>query len=190
MTQRERHEREWMQQAVERLGFTHEEFYQLRRISMTLHRWHEHECNGNIQRPESRAHCQQCNGAPWFGELAETGSCHHCGDPAPLRKVSDGKPRWFSTYSIENDAKPKGYRIADREHGALRRLGKIVADANTRFWVQACKEGFSGPIGENPRFVHAYVQGDPRGAALYLVPVAELRGQQIDSVYSRGVAIY
>jgi hypothetical protein len=151
MTKREREQREWMQQAVERLGFTSEEFHALRRISMTLHRWHEHECNGNIQRD---------------------------GDDG------EGKPRWH--YSGEG----KGYRIADRERGALKRLAKIMADANTRFWVQASKDGFAGPIGENPRFVHSYIQGDPRGAALYLVPVAELRGQPIDSVYSRGVAIY
>jgi hypothetical protein len=32
------------------LGFTREEAEALRRISMTLHRWFEHECNGNIQR--------------------------------------------------------------------------------------------------------------------------------------------
>ena len=34
------------------LGFTQEEADALRRISMTLHRWHEHECNGDIQRDE------------------------------------------------------------------------------------------------------------------------------------------
>lgn len=151
MTKREREQREWMQQAVVGLGFTSDEFHALRRISMTLHRWHEHECNGNIQRD---------------------------GDDG------EGKPRW---HSRDGD---KGYRIADRERGALKRLGKIIADANTRFWVQANKEGFAGPIGENPRFVHAYVQGDPRGAALYLVPASVLRGQSIESVYSRGVAIY
>lgn len=130
MTKREREQREWMQQAVERLGFTADEFHALRRISMTLHRWHEHECNGNIQRE---------------------------GDDG------EGKPRWHSSGS------GKGYRIADRERGALKRLAKIM-------------EGKEGVL--------SYVQGDPRGAALYLVPVAELRGQSIESVYSRGVAVY
>ena len=35
-----------------RLGFTSGESAALRRIEMTLHRWAEHECNGNIQRDE------------------------------------------------------------------------------------------------------------------------------------------
>ncbi len=34
------------------LGFTREEAEALRRISMTLHHWYEHECNGAIQRDE------------------------------------------------------------------------------------------------------------------------------------------
>lgn len=34
----------------ERLGFTRQETEQLRRIEMTLHRWAEAECNGEIQR--------------------------------------------------------------------------------------------------------------------------------------------
>lgn len=32
------------------LGFTRDEAESLRRISLTLHRWSEHECNGAIQR--------------------------------------------------------------------------------------------------------------------------------------------
>lgn len=35
------------------LGFTREEAEALRRISMTLWRWYEHECNGTIQRDET-----------------------------------------------------------------------------------------------------------------------------------------
>ena len=36
------------------LGFTFLESQTLRRIEMTLHRWSEHECNGNIQREGER----------------------------------------------------------------------------------------------------------------------------------------
>lgn len=36
--------------ALTDLGFTYDEANQLRRIEMTLHRWAEHECNGNIER--------------------------------------------------------------------------------------------------------------------------------------------
>lgn len=131
-----------MRERVLALGFTDAEFDALRRISMTLHRWHEHECNGNIQR--------------------EGDDC-------------EGKPRWHS--GMGNG---KGYRIADKERGALKRLKLIVDDRNVRDAVHS----------ESPDLLHSYVQGDPRGAALYLVTASELRGQPIESVYSRGVAIY
>lgn len=144
MTKREREQRDWMQAAVERLGFTSWEFHKLRRISMTLHRWHEHECNGNIQRE---------------------------GDDG------EGKPRWYRlNHSFLDPHDPRAsYRIPDRERGALKRLGKIIADRNKR-----------------PRdcVIHSYVQGDPRGAALYLVTAEQLRGDSIDSCYNRGVAVY
>lgn len=152
MTKRERQDREQMHERVLALGFTDAEFHQLRRISMTLHRWHEHECNGNIQRD---------------------------GDDG------EGNPRWYSQHSIENDAKPRGRRIPDRERGALERLKRIVDDRNAVVTMH------SDVVPElSPGFLHAYVQGDPRGAALYLVPASELRGQPIESVYSRGVCIY
>lgn len=35
------------------LGIEPGDVLALRRISMTLHRWHEHECNGDIQRDET-----------------------------------------------------------------------------------------------------------------------------------------
>ena len=45
--------RQTMQQDTLRsLGFTRDEPESLRRISMTLHRWYEHECNGEIERDE------------------------------------------------------------------------------------------------------------------------------------------
>lgn len=38
---------------LQALGFTFEEGQQLRRIEMTLHRWAEAECNGEIERRDS-----------------------------------------------------------------------------------------------------------------------------------------
>ncbi len=38
---------------LESLGFSFDEAQQLRRIEMTLHRWAEAECNGEIQRDET-----------------------------------------------------------------------------------------------------------------------------------------
>jgi len=42
-----------------------------------------------------------------------------------------------------------------------------------------------------PSLIH-YVQGDPRGASLYLLTLEQANdgGYPLDSVYSRGVAIY
>ena len=57
---------------------------------------------------------------------------------------------------------------ADREKGALKRLDKIMS--------------------AHPEFV-AYHQGDCRGCALYIVRKADLNGQDINSCYTRGIAV-
>lgn len=58
----------------------------------------------------------------------------------------------------------------DRETGALVRLGRIM----TRY----------------PSLV-SYVQGDPRGAALYILRPGDLpRGESADAYYTRGIAVY
>lgn len=104
----------------------------LRRIALTLHRWHEHECNGAIQRDGERG---------------------------------DGAPYWHSTHDGR-----RLYRAPDRERGALKRLAGIMA-----------------------RYPHlnAYVQGDPRGAALYILRPGDVpTGKDADAYYSRGIPIY
>jgi hypothetical protein len=105
----------------------------LRRISMTLHRWHELECGdgrGFIERDE----------------------------------VS-GKPRYVSA----ND--PRAWRIIpDREGGALKRLGVIMGRYPT---------------------LRAFVQGDPRGCALYLLRPNDVPdGADVSSYYSRGIPVF
>jgi hypothetical protein len=126
-------------QALITTGFTYLDAVQLRRISMTLHRWHELECgdgNGHIERDE------------------ET-----------------GKPRYFNDrarYLGANDVR-RGYVVADREAGAMKRLGKIMA---------------------NYPELSFYVQGDPRGAALYILRPGDVpKGESADSYYSRGVVV-
>jgi len=60
-------------------------------------------------------------------------------------------------------------KIRDAEKGARTRLAVIM----TRY------EGF-----------HAYVQTNPRGAALYILRPGDLRdGDQIDCVYTRGICV-
>lgn len=116
-------------------------------------------------------------------------------DACALRRISLTLRRWFelecgngndySSWSIERDEqtnKPytvvhpnqgKAYRrpIADRETGAYKRLAVIMA--------------------KYPALIH-YVQTDCRGAALYILTVEQANdgGYPLDSIYSRGVAIY
>ncbi len=113
-------------------GITIADAVALRRISMTLHRWHELECgtgNGCVERDE------------------ET-----------------NKTYWLNAMS------GKRYPTPDRETGARKRLAAIMAR-------------YPG--------LRAYVQGDPRGAALYIlrpddVPV----GADADAYYNRGIVVY
>jgi len=121
------------------LGFSRSDAETLRRVSMTLHRWHELECgtsNGAIERDEKT-----------------------------------GVPYWYnanSRYLAAND--PRAYsRVADREAGALKRLAKVMA--------------------AHPA-LQSYVQGDPRGAALYILRAGDVpEGQSADAYYSRGVVV-
>lgn len=122
------------------LGFTRTEAEALRRISLTLRRWAEHECNGAIQRD------------------GDTG---------------DGKPFWHSTFD--------GRKIApapDRERGALRRLEALIKSVNV------ARAGKVPPL-------TSYVQGDPRGCALYIIRPGDVPdGADVGSYYTRGIAVY
>lgn len=53
MTKREAETREHMYRALASLGLSYDECETLRRCSMTLHRWAERECNGEIERDET-----------------------------------------------------------------------------------------------------------------------------------------
>ena len=136
MTKREQARRVQQARTLVALGFTPEQAEALRRISMTLHRWHEKECgigSGCITRDE------------------------------------EGTPHWQSFWTGRHA------RIADKERGALKRLAALVAARN----------GDSSLLG-----VSAYVQGDPRGAALYIICQGDVtEGQDVDVYYSRGVAV-
>lgn len=125
------------------IGIAYDDAHALRRIAMTLHRWHELECgtdSGCIERGHKTGNAFESdeNGAPYWAR--------HSGVK--------------TTYT----------RMADRERGARKRLAAIIA----RY------PGLS-----------AYVQSDPRGAALYILRPGDVpEGAAVDSYYSRGVAVY
>ena len=111
-------------------GISLDDAVALRRISMTLHRWHEAECNGEIQRDEAT-----------------------------------NIPYWYNRHTNK-----KIWKVADRETGALKRLNKIMAKY---------------PL------LSAYVQGDPRGASLYILRPNDVpEGKDVEAYYNRGLAVY
>jgi hypothetical protein len=124
------------------LGFTRDEAEALRRISMTLRRWFEHECNGYIQRDEDT------DKPYWHGNM--------------------DRSRW---------------PIADRETGARKRLENIIGARNARV------KPTDGATRIDP--VSAYIQGDPRGAALYIIRPGDVpEGKDVEGYYTRGICVY
>lgn len=128
------------------LGFLPHEADTLRRISMTLRRWHELECgvdHGVIERNDE-------TGRPYF--------------------LSTSGRRWA---------------VADRERGALKRLGRIVGNRNTRVWAAS-----SAPAVREVA-VRPYIQTDPRGAALYILRPGDVPdGADPSAYYTRGICVY
>lgn len=128
---------------LEHAGFSTDDALALRRISMTLQRWHELECG------DSNDYCS------YYIE----------------RNEDTGKP-YMVTHPYNGES--RRYPIDDRERGALKRLNAIMA--------------------RYPEWA-AYVQGDPRGAALYVYRRDSelLAGSKygIGSCYSSvGIAVY
>lgn len=145
MTKREKQRITAQENTLMSLGFTALEAEKLRKISMTLQRWHELECGTD-------------------------GGC--------VERDDAGKAFWRSQYS------GKLSPIADREKGAKKRLGHIIGMRNTREWA------FLGwPMSQVE--IKPYIQGDPRGAALYLIRPDDVpEGKNVDSYYSRGICVY
>jgi hypothetical protein len=141
MASKREYERQTAQEnALLTLGFTRTEAEQLRRISMTLHRWHELECGTDNYcisrgRMENGAFVYDDNGAPFY-------------------EFAGGSGR--NRYS----------RIPDRETGAKKRLAAIIKARNARALAEADIVR-PRPLGWRLT-VSAYIQTDPRGAALYM----------------------
>lgn len=139
-----------------------------------------------------------------FHRLGELGFTYE--ESAQLRRIEMTLHRWaegecgdsngYSSWCITRDdetGKPyreihphsgKSYRIpiADREAGALKRAKAIVDARNERLG------GAAGKSWGN--YLVVYHQGDPRGCALYLVKREDVRkGETIDAVYTRGLAV-
>ena len=142
-------------------GINYEDACALRRIAMTLHRWHELECGDGDEYASwciTRGKWEKANPPPKL--------------PAPphafvqFTHCDAGTP--FIERHNHNENFARYTSIPDRERGALKRLAAIMA----RY-----------PDWES------FVQGDPRGCALYIIRKSDIVGQ-IDSCYSRGIAVH
>ena len=131
---------------LERAGISPADARALRRIAMTLHRWHELECGDSNT----------------YGSWA----IERDGDEP------DSKPYLVRHHYMHGRGQDYTTRTAipDRETGALKRLAVIMA--------------------RYPQ-LRAYVQGDPRGASLYILRPGDVpEGENAESYYSRGLAVY
>jgi hypothetical protein len=87
-------------QRLQDLGFTYDEAAQLRRIEMTLSRWSEAECNGEIERNEETGKPERVSRA-WINGYADKRSAWPCADreAGALRRLADIMARhrslWF-----------------------------------------------------------------------------------------------
>ena len=136
-------------------GISYQDATALRRISMTLHRWHELECgDGN-------------NHGSWCitrGTKTKEGFTHD----------DDGKPYLEHHHYLHGQGKDyiTYSALPDRERGAVKRLDAIMS--NYPGWA-------------------SYVQGDPRGCALYIMTPGEMATREpgwLEANYSRGIAVY
>lgn len=84
----------------------------------------------------------------------------------------DGKPFLRVQFMAGNQWVDRRYPVPDRETGAKKRLAKIMAPYKRRLAV--------------------YIQGDPRGASLHILRKGKdfKKGESLDSIYNRGVAVY
>lgn len=145
------------------IGRAHGDAESLRRISMTLHRWHELECG------DGNEHGSWCiTRGRWRTFIPEEGkpvkTFEHDDDEKPFLEYhhyTHGAGKDSVTYSA----------LPDREAGAKRRLATVL-------------KRYPG--------VQAYIQTDPRGSALYMLPPGSVKeGEDVSSVYSsRGIAVF
>ena len=134
------------------LGFTRPEAESLRLISKALRRWHERECNGEIQRGDD-------------GIVR--------GYRVNARFLDPNDPRYW-------------YKVADRETGARKRLAAIIQARNARHYVMN-----TDYYGLRRDELAPYIQGDPRGAALYILRPGDVpEGGDVNAYYSRGICVY
>ncbi len=113
MTKREAQDLAWTTQRLQNLGISWDDCTTLRRISLTLRRWFEHECNGAIQRDE------QTNKPYWHNEYNETryrtpAADRETGARKRLAKIMDKYPTLVSF--VQSDPRGCALYVLAPEH--------------------------------------------------------------------------
>jgi hypothetical protein len=143
------------------MGIDREDCWASSRIAMTPRRWHE------LERGDGNDH------GSWTvarGKKPARYGQHAGGHGAHNQFVHDDNGKPFLEYHSNSSNYATYSAIPDRERGARKRLKAIMA--------------------RYPGFT-AYAQGDPRGAAPYVLKPGDIpAGSEIDSRYNRGVAVY
>lgn len=163
MTRREALRLMQQEAALLAVGFTPDEAESLRRISVRLHHWHEKEC-GIDSACIVRGRLEGCE----------------------FTYYDDGAPYWEHAGA---SGRNRYTRTPDLERGAMRRLKAIMARVNAeRAQTFTTPRPRGGPAPLEP--LGYYIQGDPRGAALYILRPGDVpEGGDPGSYYSRGICV-
>lgn len=181
MTKREALRQTQQENTLINLGFTRAEAESLRRISMTLHRWHELECGvdgGGVERDETTGK------TVWYSQ--------HTGRRTPFPDRETGAKKRLQAIIDARNSREVRHTACDRcgldiegvaPFNEWRDRGNNAGDEHHRH-APAKDDGSYGPVA-------AYIQGDPRGAALYILRPGDVpEGKDADAYYTRGICVY
>ena len=84
------------------------------------------------------------------------------------------------------NGKTTRYKVADREAGARRRLEEIIRAVNERRFIGDDASRLDPRCDD----LKTYIQGDPRGASLYILRPGDIpEGKDPCAYYSRGICV-
>ena len=119
----------------------------------------------------------------WY-EL-ECGDSNEYGSWAIERDETGDERPYMVRHSHREPFRTTRTRIADREAGAKRRLAQIMGQRNGRPAIVSGRLN-AAPAGK----LRAYLQTDPRGAALYILrPYDVPAGEPVQAYYNRGICV-
>jgi hypothetical protein len=152
------------------LGFTSEEAEALRRISMTLHRWHEMECNGDVQRCEQTGKVYKHYGRDTGPFLTVRTADREKGALKRLAKIITNRNARFNLQSED-----RNYKCDDGTFDI------VTADGEIRL----------NNVPAHKAVISTFIQTDPRGAALYIIRPGDVpAGEDVSAYYNRGICVY